>query len=149
MIVPSQEHWNKIHKALAALLLYVAHDVLIAVLRAIVASSLHTAAPTLNQLAEQSRSNSERWFPHLHDPHITSPNELLKHFTLGLTEEAGEVAGVVKKMTGYRKGQADHSSPLNLAHELVDVLTYLLHIAAHEGIDIDAAVAEKTVLGNF
>ena len=103
---------------------------------------------TLNELAAMCRTNSERWFAHLHDPAITSDAGRLKHMALGLAEEAGEVAGVVKKMTGYRDGQAKHSTGANLPHELVDVLVYLLNIAADQGVDLDSALIEKTAVCN-
>ena len=110
---------------------------------------LHTLAEPpagLNGLALTCAMNSLRWFPHLHDPEITSDAERLKHMALGLTEEAGEAAGIVKKSTGYLAGQAKHSTGDGLAHELVDVLVYLLNIAHDQGIDMDVALAEKTAI---
>lgn len=101
---------------------------------------------SLNDLAATCAANSARWFPHLHDPAVTSRSEHLKHMALGLAEEAGEVAGIVKKATGYREGQASHSASPDLPHELVDVLVYLLNIAAHQGVDLDAALTEKTAI---
>ena len=102
----------------------------------------------LNALTAQAATNSARWFPHLHDKDITSDNEHLKHMALGLTEEAGEVAGIIKKATGYRPEQRDHTTVTtnDLAHELVDVIVYAFNIAAHLGIDLDAALHEKTVI---
>lgn len=98
----------------------------------------------LNELSETCLANSKRWFPHLHDPTITSDAERMKHLGLGLAEEAGEVAGIIKKATGYRPGQAAHSAPPDLPSELVDVLVYLLNIAANAQIDLDTALANKT-----
>jgi len=100
----------------------------------------------LNDLAEQAAINSQSWFPHLHDTSVTSDAERLKHMALGPTEEAGEVAGVIKKLTGYRPGQAAHSIEGNLAFELVDVLVYALNIAHDQGLDLDAALAAKTAV---
>ena len=102
-------------------------------------------------LALQGRAlnNSRRWFPHLHDPEQTTEFERLKHMGLGLAEEAGEVAGVIKKITGYKAGQANHSNididayRDRLDSELIDVLVYLINIAADNGTDLLKAYLAK------
>lgn len=99
----------------------------------------------LIDLAADCAANSERWFPHLHEGPQT---ERLKHMTLGLCEEAGEVAGVIKKLTGYKPGQAKHSGDQlsKLGPEMADVLIYLLNIAHEMNIDLDGEVIAKTAV---
>lgn len=99
---------------------------------------------SLNELASRCEVNSRKWFPHLHDHQLTSRNELIKHYGLGLAEEAGEVVGVIKKMTGYRAGQSRHSTVKDMGYELVDVLVYLLNIASALDIDLESALVDKT-----
>jgi NTP pyrophosphatase (non-canonical NTP hydrolase) len=103
---------------------------------------------TLNDLATTCAANSARWFPHLADPDITTPHEHLKHMGLGLGEEAGEVQGIIKKLTGYRGGQDAHSRYHAIGLELIDVLVYTLNIAALLDIDLDEALAAKTATCN-
>ncbi len=100
----------------------------------------------LRSIALQCSRNSERWFPHLHDRDVTSLNEQLKHMALGLTEEAGEVAGIVKKLTGYTAGQDAHSRYESIGHELADVIVYAFNLAAVLDVDLDRALAEKTAI---
>ena len=100
----------------------------------------------LRSLSRQCSRNSERWFPHLHDRNVTSLNEQLKHMALGLTEEPGEVAGIIKKLTGYTAGQDAHSRYEAIGHELTDVIVYAFNIAAALNIDLDVALYEKTAI---
>lgn len=98
----------------------------------------------IDDLPAKCAVNSERWFPHLHDRNITTTEEHLKHLGLGLAEEAGETVGVIKKMTGYAKGQAAHSGPINVtraAEELADVLVYAFNIYALLGYKPSDALA--------
>lgn len=102
----------------------------------------------LNELAALASANSERWFPHLHDRTVTSEHEQLKHMALGLAEEAGEVAGVIKKLTGYASGQDAHSTYDSLGMELCDVLVYAFNIAAILDLDLDSSLASKIAVCN-
>ncbi len=94
----------------------------------------------LNALARVSDRNSRRWFPHqYHDP--TWP--FLQHLALGVAGEAGEVAQIIKKATGYapddpRRGALDQK----LAEEIGDCLAYLFSIAGALDLDIDRAYGD-------
>ena len=65
----------------------------------------------------------------------TDPNEL---FVL-LTEEVGELAKEVRKGWTYGKDKVREEA----AEELADVFMYLVDIANHFDVDLDAAVRKK------
>jgi NTP pyrophosphatase (non-canonical NTP hydrolase) len=72
----------------------------------------------------------------------------LSDWTVAMMGEAGEAANVVKKLNRERDeigGNVDTADELRakLAHELADTLIYLDLLAAHEGIDLAQAVADK------
>lgn len=92
---------------------------------------------TLDAIASESRRNSERWFPAVHDPEQAIV-PLAVHYALGMCGEAGEVANLVKK--ALRKGEA---IPEGLADELADVFIYLLLLADEAGINLYAAYQHK------
>lgn len=100
-------------------------------------------ANALDELAERANVNSRRWFPHLYG--AAPAADRIKHMTLGLNEEAGEVAGVIKKLTGYAPGQAAHSGEQQerLAGELADVFVYLLNLAHDVNVDLMTAYLDK------
>lgn len=81
----------------------------------------------LDSLAVEMRSNSERWFPQLHNGDVN----LTVFYALGLCGEAGEVGNVVKKLM---RGNAEQLE--NLGPELADVFTYLLLLADECDIDL-------------
>jgi NTP pyrophosphatase (non-canonical NTP hydrolase) len=101
----------------------------------------------LSDLGRQMYEDSSRWFPMIHDG---GHHDVRIHLTLGLGGEAGEVLDVIKKADvcgGFMEScrmHADgkHSSEA-LASELADVLTYLLALAHHEGVDLQAAYEAK------
>ncbi len=57
--------------------------------------------------------------------------------TLGLTNEAGEVAGKIKKLFRDRNGQLDETIREDLKAELGDVLWYLTQIATELGFSLE------------
>jgi len=64
--------------------------------------------------------------------------------TLGLTNEAGEVAGKVKKIFRDQGGQISEASRQALQAELGDVLWYLAQICTELGLALDD-VAEANI----
>ena len=62
----------------------------------------------------------------------TGDNRELVYLGLGLTSEAGEVAGKIKKLV--RDGQFE---PMQIAHELGDVLWYVARLGSSLGYDLE------------
>ncbi len=62
-------------------------------------------------------------------------------FTL-MTEEVGEVSKAIRRLTGFAH-EAKTDSTDELAHELVDVLNYVLDIANHFDINMTKSFDEK------
>ncbi len=63
--------------------------------------------------------------------------------TLGLTNEAGEVAGKIKKLFRDRGGQLDEAVRADLLSELGDVLWYLTQIAVELGFTLEEVAAHN------
>lgn len=80
---------------------------------------------SLSDLIKQCREDTARWFPQVKDD--------LAHMVLALNEEAGEVAGALKK---GQRGSIDYDKAIkNLSDETVDVLIYLCNIWGLLGMD--------------
>lgn len=65
----------------------------------------------------------------------TGKNEELFYLALGLTSEAGEVAGVIKRI--LREGAWNTQSREKLTFELGDVLWYLTRLCDSLGLELD------------
>lgn len=96
----------------------------------------------LTAIARQARTNSERWFPRVHDPDRQAA-PLAVHYALGLVGEAGELANLAKK--ALRLGNAEGAAFLatEAGPELADVFTYLVLLADELGVDLLNAFVEK------
>lgn len=92
----------------------------------------------LQGLADEMRTNSERWFPALHAAEALLP--LPVFYALGLAGETGELVDEIKK--AYRT-DGDLTQRENLAAEAADVLTYLLLLVDAAGIDLVQAYIDK------
>lgn len=57
--------------------------------------------------------------------------------TLGLTNEAGEVSGKIKKIFRDKEGEIGNDDRAALAAELGDVLWYLAQVATELGLSLD------------
>jgi NTP pyrophosphatase (non-canonical NTP hydrolase) len=68
--------------------------------------------------------------------------------TLGLTNEAGEVAGKIKKIFRDRNGQISEADRESLKQELGDVLWYLTQICTELGLTLEE-VAEANLAKLF
>lgn len=62
---------------------------------------------------------------------------------LGLTNEAGEVAGKIKKVFRDKGGQLDEATLRALESELGDVLWYLAQMATELGLTLDDIAAHN------
>ncbi|MFN2120552.1 MAG: nucleoside triphosphate pyrophosphohydrolase family protein [Anaerolineales bacterium] len=65
--------------------------------------------------------------------------------SLGLTNEAGEVAGKIKKIFRDKDGVIDQGDVLALQSELGDVLWYLAQVATELGLSLDEIAAHNIV----
>lgn len=82
-------------------------------------------ATTVDELINTCREDTSKWFPLVKND--------LAHMVLALNEEAGEVAGALKK---GQRGTLDYEKALkNIGEESVDVLIYLCNIWGILGID--------------
>jgi NTP pyrophosphatase (non-canonical NTP hydrolase) len=71
-------------------------------------------------------------------PRILLPEEIrLSVFALGLTEEAGEVAGKVKKLYRDKNGIVDDEFIKAVAKELSDVLFYVRGVGECLGLTLE------------
>lgn len=96
----------------------------------------------LSEVAREARSNSERWFPALHDPDRALV-PLPVHYALALAGEVGEVANLVKKALRRMEG----SPPVeDLSGELADVFIYLMLLADECGVDLLEAYERKAAI---
>ena len=64
---------------------------------------------------------------------------------LGLTNEAGEVAGKIKKVFRDKNGIIDEGDILALQSELGDVLWYLAQVSTELGLSLDEIAAHNIV----
>ena len=62
---------------------------------------------------------------------------------LGLTNEAGEVAGKIKKIFRDKAGVMDQGDVLAIKSELGDVLWYLAQVATELGLSLDEIAAHN------
>jgi len=68
---------------------------------------------------------------------IYPPAHALDCHVFGLTNEAGEVAGKLKKMYRDNNGELSKDVKINIAAELGDVLWYLANVAYDLGYDLE------------
>lgn len=64
--------------------------------------------------------------------------------TLGLTNEAGEVAGKVKKILRDKEGKLSEADKVEIAKEMGDVLWYLQALADYLGVSL-GEIAEQNL----
>ncbi len=64
--------------------------------------------------------------------------------TLGLVNEAGEVAGKIKKVFRDKDGEINEETPEALKAELGDVLWYIAQVATELGLSLDE-IAEYNI----
>ena len=71
-----------------------------------------------------------------------------KNLAMALMVEAAELAEIFQWMTSEQSAltRADPVTRERIAHEVADVLLYLVQLADHTGVDIAQAVRDKLVL---
>lgn len=72
-------------------------------------------------------------------------DKLCTYAILGLTSEAGEVAGVVKKVIRDKGGLMDDIDKVAIRKELGDVLWYVSAICTDYGIDLGTVAYDNIV----
>lgn len=69
------------------------------------------------------------------------PSDTLEHSTLGVCEEAGELAhAVLKRAQGIRGVEEEHK--LKAADAIGDIVVYLAGVASHLGLSLAACVTD-------
>jgi len=66
-----------------------------------------------------------------------------KNLAMALAAEAGELVELFQWLTETESSNLDAAQKQAVAHELADVLIYLLRLASRLDIDLDVAVPEK------
>ena len=66
-----------------------------------------------------------------------------KNLAMALAAEAGELVELFQWLTETESANLDSAQKQAVAHELADVLIYLLRLASRLDIDLNAAVPEK------
>jgi NTP pyrophosphatase (non-canonical NTP hydrolase) len=71
------------------------------------------------------------------------PYQTPKNLAMAMTVEAAELLEIFQWLTPAQSQQLDDAQRQHLGEELADVLLYLVQIADHGGVDLDAAVERK------
>ncbi|RTL34662.1 MAG: nucleotide pyrophosphohydrolase [Burkholderiales bacterium] len=74
------------------------------------------------------------------------PYQTPKNLAMAMTVEAAELLEIFQWLTPEQSGQLSDDQRQHLGEELSDVLLYLLQIADHSGVDLEAAVERKLAL---
>lgn len=71
------------------------------------------------------------------------PYQTPKNLAMAMTVEAAELLEIFQWLTPEQSLNLDEAQRRHLGEELSDVLLYLVQIADHGGVDLDAAVERK------
>jgi NTP pyrophosphatase (non-canonical NTP hydrolase) len=74
------------------------------------------------------------------------PYQTPKNLAMAMTVEAAELLEIFQWLTPEQSTQLTDAQRQHLGEELSDVLLYLLQIADHGGVDLEAAVERKLAL---
>lgn len=74
------------------------------------------------------------------------PYQTPKNLAMAMTVEAAELLEIFQWLTAEQSLQLSDDQRRHLGEELADVLLYLLQIADHGGVDLEAAVERKLAL---
>ncbi|HEY0955352.1 MAG TPA: nucleotide pyrophosphohydrolase [Roseateles sp.] len=74
------------------------------------------------------------------------PYQTPKNLAMAMTVEAAELLEIFQWLTPEQSLQLDDDQRRHLGEELSDVLLYLLQIADHGGVDLEAAVERKLAM---
>ncbi len=84
----------------------------------------------IQQFATYQRESRKTW-------NVIPMNSAIVYPTLGLVNEAGEVAGKIKKIFRDKGGEIGEQEREALKHELGDVLWYLTQICTELGLSLE------------
>ncbi|MDT9001588.1 nucleotide pyrophosphohydrolase [Paucibacter sp. APW11] len=71
------------------------------------------------------------------------PYQTPKNLAMAMVVEAAELVEIFQWKTAEESQALDEATRTHLGEEIADVLLYLLQIADHGGVDIEAAVERK------
>lgn len=91
--------------------------------------------PTLQQRLRQFAADRD-WQPY----------QTPKNLAMAMTVEAAELLEIFQWLTPEQSLSLDADQRRHLGEELSDVLLYLVQIADHGGVDLDAAVERKLAM---
>lgn len=74
------------------------------------------------------------------------PYQTPKNLAMAMAVEAAELLEIFQWLTPEQSLNLDEAQRRHLGEELSDVLLYLVQIADHGGVDLDAAVERKLAL---
>ena len=74
------------------------------------------------------------------------PYQTPKNLAMAMTVEAAELLEIFQWLTPEQSQQLRDDQRQHLGEELSDVLLYLLQIADHSGVDLEAAVERKLAM---
>lgn len=74
------------------------------------------------------------------------PYQTPKNLAIAMTVEAAELLEIFQWLTAEQSLQLSDDQRRHLGEELADVLLYLVQIADHGGVDLEAAVERKLAL---
>jgi NTP pyrophosphatase (non-canonical NTP hydrolase) len=74
------------------------------------------------------------------------PYQTPKNLAMAMTVEAAELLEIFQWLTPEQSLSLDEDQRRHLGEELSDVLLYLVQIADHGGVDLDAAVERKLAM---
>ncbi|RTL22300.1 MAG: nucleotide pyrophosphohydrolase [Burkholderiales bacterium] len=74
------------------------------------------------------------------------PYQTPKNLAMAMTVEAAELLEIFQWLTAEQSLQLSDDQRRHLGEELADVLLYLVQIADHGGVDLEAAVERKLAL---
>ncbi len=74
------------------------------------------------------------------------PYQTPKNLAMAMTVEAAELLEIFQWLTPEQSLSLDEDQRRHLGEELSDVLLYLVQIADHGGVDLDAAIERKLAM---
>lgn len=74
------------------------------------------------------------------------PYQTPKNLAMAMVVEAAELVEIFQWLTPEQSQQLGAAERVHLGEEIADVMLYLLQIADHSGVDIEAAVERKLAL---
>jgi NTP pyrophosphatase (non-canonical NTP hydrolase) len=108
-------------------------------------SNLNTLLNT-SDTAGMDISALQRRLRHFAAERDWQPYQTPKNLAMAMTVEAAELLEIFQWLTPEQSLALDEDRRRHLGEELSDVLLYLVQIADHAGVDLDAAVERKLAI---